>query len=412
MNRVVITGMGVVAPNGIGLKEYWDSLIKGISKVSKIESFDVSEYSTKIAGEVKNFVPTKYIDYKKAKRMARFSQFALYAAKMAKEDAKLEINEDNNRKIGVAIGVSVNGIHSIEEQESVLLRKGPNSLSPFLVQSALPNGATGNICVELNIKGRSITISTGCSSGLNAIGYAFECIKYGKFDLMFAGGAESPITPLVLGGFCASRALSRRNDEPEKASRPFDKYRDGYVLSEGAGILVLESIDNAIRRNARIYAEIIGYGTSTDAYSMFKVEPSGEEAVKCFVSACKEAELEPEDIDYINAHGSSSIISDMRETWVIKKALGEYSRKVMVSSIKSMIGHPLGASGALQTIASVMAINEGIVPPTINYEEKDSNCDLDYVPNEARREKVNVAVINSLGMGGNNATLVIKSCNN
>jgi len=412
MNRVVITGMGVVAPNGIGLKEYWDSLIKGISKVSKIESFDVSEYSTKIAGEVRNFVPTKYIDYKKAKRMARFSQFALYAAKMAKEDAKLEINEDNNRKIGVAIGVSVNGIHSIEEQESVLLRKGPNSLSPFLVQSALPNGATGNICVELNIKGRSITISTGCSSGLNAIGYAFECIKYGKFDLMFAGGAESPITPLVLGGFCASRALSRRNDEPEKASRPFDKYRDGYVLSEGAGILVLESIDNAIRRNARIYAEIIGYGTSTDAYSMFKVEPSGEEAVKCFVSACKEAELEPEDIDYINAHGSSSIISDMRETWVIKKALGEYSRKVMVSSIKSMIGHPLGASGALQTIASVMAINEGIVPPTINYEEKDSNCDLDYVPNEARREKVNVAVINSLGMGGNNATLVIKSCNN
>jgi len=412
MNRVVITGMGVVAPNGIGLKEYWDSLIKGISKVSKIESFDVSEYSTKIAGEVKNFVPTKYIDYKKAKRMARFSQFALYAAKMAKEDAKLEINEDNNRKIGVAIGVSVNGIHSIEEQESVLLRKGPNSLSPFLVQSALPNGATGNICVELNIKGRSITISTGCSSGLNAIGYAFECIKYGKFDLMFAGGAESPITPLVLGGFCASRALSRRNDEPEKASRPFDKYRDGYVLSEGSGILVLESIDNAIRRNARIYAEIIGYGTSTDAYSMFKVEPSGEEAVKCFVSACKEAELEPEDIDYINAHGSSSIISDMRETWVIKKALGEYSRKVMVSSIKSMIGHPLGASGALQTIASVMAINEGIVPPTINYEEKDSNCDLDYVPNEARREKVNVAVINSLGMGGNNATLVIKNCNN
>lgn len=412
MKRVVVTGMGVVAPNGIGLKEFWNSLVEGISKVSKIESFDVSEFSTQIAGEIKNLDVTKYIDMKKARRMARFSQYALIAAKMALEDSKLQINDDNNRRVGAVIGASVNGMQSIEEQHSILFRKGPAHISPFGVTCSIPHGAAGNICVELNIKGRSTTISTGCSSSLNAIGYAFECMKLGRYDAMFTGGAEAPLTPLLLAGFCSANILSKRNDCPERASRPFEKNRDGYIIGEGSGMLILETYEHAVKRKARIYAEIVGYSSTTDAYSMFKVEPTGAEAIECFASACEQAELNPEDVDYVNAHGSSSQSSDKRETHVIKKALGNHSKRVMVSSIKSMIGHPLGAAGSLQTIASIMAMNEGLVPPTINYDEKDSECDLDYVPNESRKEKIDVAVINSLGMGGNNGILVVKRWDN
>jgi len=266
--------------------------------------------------------------------------------------------------------------------------------------------------VEFNIKGRSITISTGCSSSLNAIGHAFECIKLGVCDAMFTGGTEAPITPLIMGGFCSASVLSKRNDDPAKASRPFDKSRDGYIIGEGSGILVLESYEHAIKRHARIYAEIKGYANTTDAFSMFAVEPTGSEAVECFSSACKQAGICQEDVDYVNAHGSSSRVSDERETMVIKKSLGMHSKKVMVSSIKSMIGHPLGAAGSLQTIASINAITDGLIPPTINYEERDRGCDLDYVPNETRRENVDIAVVNSLGMGGNNAVLVLKSYNN
>ena len=412
MQRVVVTGMGVVAPNGIGVQKFWTSLVNGVSKVRQIKSFDVSEYTTKIAGEVDDFDPCDYMDPKKARRMSRFAQFAFAAAKMAKEDAKLEINEENNRRIGVIIGTSINGMKTVEEQEVRLLRGGPSAVSPFSVPTAIPHGAVGNICVEFNIKGRSITISTGCSSSLNAIGHAFECIKLGVCDAMFTGGTEAPITPLIMGGFCSASVLSKRNDDPAKASRPFDKSRDGYIIGEGSGILVLESYEHAIKRHARIYAEIKGYANTTDAFSVFAVEPTGSEAVECFSSACKQAGICQEDVDYVNAHGSSSRVSDERETMVIKKSLGMHSKKVMVSSIKSMIGHPLGAAGSLQTIASINAITDGLIPPTINYEERDRGCDLDYVPNETRRENVDIAVVNSLGMGGNNAVLVLKSYNN
>jgi 3-oxoacyl-[acyl-carrier-protein] synthase II len=360
---------------------------------------------------VNNFIATDFIDFKKAKRMSRFSQFALAAAIMAKKDSNIEINEENNTRIGVVLGVGSNGdLKTFGDTKEVMDKKGPQHINPFAVQSAVMNSPTSNICVEFNIKGRSTTISTGCSSSLNAIGYAYDCIKLGKCDAVFSGGTEAPITPVMLAAFSASGALSKRNQEPCQASRPFERDRDGYVLGEGAGILVVESYESAVKRNAKIYAEIRGYATTSDAYSTYKVEPSGEQAVRCFAEACKCAEIEQDDVDYVSAHGSSSPLSDRRETDVIKKTLGQRAKKVMISSLKSMIGHPLGAAGVLQTISAIMAMKESIAPPTINLKRRDSDCDLDYVPNEAREKNINLAVINSLGIGGNNASLVVSPC--
>jgi len=407
--RVVITGLGIVAPNGRNKDEYWESILHGRSGVKKISLFDVSEFDTKIGGEISDFNPEDYgIDKKEAKRMARFSRFALAAAKMATADAGIYIDEELQEKIGAVLGVSVNGVEIIEREAETLRTKGVKKMNPFGVAGALPNAAASHIAVKFGIKGKVSTISTGCSSTLNAIGYAYELIKFGKNDMIICGGSESPLTPSVLGAFCAAKSMSKRNDEPEKASRPFDKNRDGYVLGEGATIFVLESFESAVKRDAEIYAEVIGYGNTSDAYSLYEMEKSGDQAAQAMAMCIKDASVKLHEIDYINAHGSSSYVSDIRETVAIKKVFGEYAVKVPVSSIKSMVGHALGVAGGLQTAATILAAKYGYIPPTINYEEEDPNCDLDYVPNEAIRKRINVAMINSFGMGGNNASLLLR----
>ncbi len=407
--RVVVTGMGVVAPNGKNKDEYWESLLHGRSGVRKISLFDVSEFQTQIGGEISDFNPEDYgIDKKESKRMGRFSKFALAAAKMAVVDAGIFIDEEMQEKIGVVMGVSVNGVEIIEREAETLRTKGVKMMNPFGVPGALPNAAASHIAIEFGIKGKVSTISTGCSSTLNAIGYAHELIKYGKTDMIICGGSESPLTPSVLGSFCASNSLSKRNEEPEKASRPFDKNRDGYVLCEGAAIFVLESLESAIRRDAEIYAEIIGYGDTSDAFSMYKIEESGNQAARAMAMCMNDADIDLCEVDYINAHGSSSYISDIRETVAIKKVFGDYAGKIPVSSVKSMIGHGLGVAGGFQTAATLLAGKNGYIPATINYEHEDPNCDLDYVPNEAIRKRINVAMVNSFGMGGNNASLLFR----
>jgi len=407
-NRVVITGVGVVAPNGIGKDEFWSSLKKGVSGVSRITGFDVEQYPVRIAGEIKDFNPSKYIDAKKAKRMSRATRFAVVSAKMAKDDAGLVIEKEDPAQIGVVLGLSIQGLDIMERQYDLLLKNGPEGVNPFGVAGYTSNASVGHISVELGITGRTMVLSTGCSAGSNAIGYAFEMIRHGMVEIMIAGGADAPITPLGLSSFCAIRSLSTRNDEPRRASRPFEKNRDGYILGEGAGIFILENLDHALARSAKIYAEITGYACNSDAYSMYKVEPSGRQAAEAMVSAMKNADIKPEDVDYICAHGTSSLISDARETTAIKMSLNGNSGRIPVSSIKSMTGHPLGAAGGLQVAACLMAFNDGVIAPTINYDEPDPVCDLDYVPNEARAGRVNVALVNSLGIGGNNAVLVLK----
>ncbi len=407
-SRVVITGLGVISPNGKNNEGFWNSVLFGKSGIKKIQGFDVSEYSTQIAGQITDFNPEECIERNEARRMSRFSQFAIYTAKMAIMDANLQLNEKNNEDTGIVVGVSVNGLEIIERQVAVLHSKGPKRMSPFTVSGALPNAAAGYIAIALGIKGRTITISTGCSSTLNAIGHAYELIKYNKLNTILCGGSEAPITPSIMGAFCAANSLSKRNDEPEKASRPFDKTRDGYLLSEGAAMFVLENLEYAIKRNANIYAEVIGFANTSEAYSMYKMDDTGNEAARVMYMALKDAEINYKEVDYISAHGSSSYVSDIRETRAIKKVMDGHSYKVHISSIKSMIGHPLGAAGGLQTAATILAGKYGYIPPTINYEVFDPECDLNYVPNEAIRKKIKVALINSFGMGGNNSSLVLR----
>lgn len=407
--RVVITGVGVVAPNGIGKETFWENLKNGVSAVGKITRFDTSEYSTQIAGEVKDFNPDDYIEFKKARRMGRFSQFAFAAAKMAIEDSKIEMTKEDPGKIAVIIGMAVQGVDIIEEVHSTIKEKGPQYVNPFSIAQYSPNAAVGHICIEYGIKGRSMIVTTGCSSGSNAIGNSFEKVQSGGCDIIVTGGVETPITSVFLGSFCAMKSLSQRNGDPAKASRPFDKHRDGYVLSEGSAMFILEELEHALKRNAPIYAEVIGYASTSDTYSMYKVNPSEEQVAKTMFEALQSAHIEYKEVNYINAHASSSLVSDIRESRAIKQTFNGYSKKIPVSSLKSMIGHSLGAAGAIQCAASVMSMQEDIVHPTINYEEPDSACcDLDYVPNEARRHKVDVAMINSFGIGGNNATLILQ----
>lgn len=408
-NRVVVTGVGVISPIGNNKEVFWDNLINGVSGIDTITRFDVTPYPTKIAAEVKDFDPAQYIDKKEARRMDRVTQFAVAAAKMAVENAGFDVDDLNKEKMGVILGCGIGGIQTFEDQSRVLINKGPGRISPFFVPMMIANMPSGQVSIALGAKGPNTTVVTACASGTNAVGDAFKAIQRGDADIMVTGGTEAPITPLAVGGFCAMKAMSTRNEEPKRASRPFDTERDGFVMGEGAGILILESLEHAQKRGARIYAEVVGYGATADAHHITAPAPEGEGAARAMAMAIADAGLEPKDVNYINAHGTSTDLNDKNETQAIRSVLGESADSVAVSSTKSMTGHLLGAAGGIEAIVCALTINNGIIPPTINYENPDPNCNLDYVPNQARKAKVDVAMSNSLGFGGHNATLVLKS---
>jgi 3-oxoacyl-[acyl-carrier-protein] synthase II len=406
--RVVITGMGVLSPNGIGIESFWNSMIHGISGVRKITHFDVSSYPCQIAGEVKDFDPLNYMSPKSARRMDRFSQFAVACARMALDDAKIEVTEKNSDRIGVALGSALGGIPSAEEQHSIFIEKGLKRTDPLLATKLFLGASTSQISIEIGIKGHSNTIAGACSVGTDSIGYAFYVIKNNLADIMITGGSEAPLAPLTFGAFCQIGALSTRNGDPTRASRPFDKERDGFVMSEGAGILILEELENALRRGAPIYAEVLGYGTTNDAYNMTHPLPTGEQAKKSIELALRAAKIDPTEIDCINAHGSSTPLNDKIETKIIKEIFGECAYRIPISATKSMIGHSLGAAGSIEAIVSVLTIKNQFISPTINYEFPDPECDLDYVPNKGRRAIINTILSNSYGFGGKNAALIIR----
>lgn len=406
--RVVITGVGVISPVGNDSDTFWESLRTGKSGIDKITSFDVTDYPTQIAGEVKDFVPEDYMDKKEVRRTDRFVQFALAAAKMAVKNSGLEINEENADQIGVYIGSGIGGLSTFEEQHRVMLEKGPRRVSPFFIPMLIGNMASGLISIELGAKGPTSSAITACATGTNAIGDAFRLIQYGHADAMVTGGAEATVLPMAFAGFCSMKAMSTRNDEPQKASRPFDRDRDGFVMGEGAGVLVIEELEHAKKRGATIIAEVIGYGMSADAHHITAPSPNGEGAARCMKLALKDAEIEPASVGYINAHGTSTGQGDIAETQAIKQIFGEHAYKLAVSSTKSMTGHLLGATGGIEAIATAFALRDQILPPTINLENPDPECDLDYVPNEAREAHVDVALSNTFGFGGHNATIVLK----
>lgn len=408
MRRVVITGIGVISPIGTGKKKYFDGLKEGKCGVDYITRFDTEGFDTKIAAEVKDFDPAPYIDKKESRRMDRFTQYAVAAAKMAVEDAELNIESVDNNRFGVCIGSGIGGMETFEAQYDILKAKGPRRVSPFMIPMMISNIAAGNISIAFNAKGPNITVVTACASSTNAIGEAFKTIQRRAADIMISGGAEASITKLALSGFNAMKALSTRNDDPAAASRPFDKERDGFIMGEGAGMLIIEELDHAIKRGGRIYGEIVGYGATGDAYHITAPDPDADGAYRAMLSAVQDAGIEADEIDYINAHGTSTDLNDKLETLAIKRLLGNIAYKVPVSSTKSMTGHLLGAAGAIEAIACLMAINEGIIPPTINYTIPDEDCDLDYVPNKARKAEVKYALSNSLGFGGHNATILLK----
>ncbi len=409
MKRVVITGVGAVTPLGVGKETFWDALIRGESGVGPITYFDTKGFSTTIGAEVKEFSPADYFEKKEARRMDRFVQYAAAAAKLAVTDANLEIKKEaNNENIGVIVGSGIGGIRTIEEQFDVLKEKGPNRVSPFLVPMLIANMASGHISIMLGLRGPNSTVVTACATGTHAIGDAFRIIQRGDADVMLAGGAEAPLTPIAVAGFCAARALSARNDDPARASRPFDREREGFVMGEGAGVVILESMEHARARGARSYAEVIGYGMTGDAYHVTAPDPQGRGAVGCMKKALADARIALAEIGYINAHGTSTTYNDKIETQAIKKVFADQAYAIPVSSIKSMTGHLLGAAGGVEAIATALSIYYGIIPPTINYEYPDPDCDLDYVPNQAREKAINAALSNSFGFGGTNACLVFK----
>ena len=404
--RVVITGVWAITPVGTGTENYWRALLDGKSGVGAITHFDASEYTTRIAAEVKDFDPEQYIERKEAKRMDRFVQFAVAVSKLAVEDSGLEIKANNADRVGVLIGSGIGGTGTWEEQHRILLERGPGRVSPFFVPMLISDMGSGMVSILLGAKGPNLTVVTACATSTHAIGEAFEIVKRGDADVMIAGGSEAAVTPLAVAGFCSMRALSTRNDDPERASRPFDLNRDGFVVGEGAGTVIVEALDHALSRGAPIYGEIIGYGASGDAYHITAPAPEGEGAARSMAAAISDAGIRPGDVDYINAHGTSTDANDKLETTAIKTVFGDHAYKVAISSTKSMIGHLLGAAGAVEAIVCLCAIRDGIVPPTINYETPDPECDLDYVPNAARKMDVRVAMSNSFGFGGHNATLV------
>jgi 3-oxoacyl-[acyl-carrier-protein] synthase II len=409
MERVVITGIGLVTPNGIGTAETWRSVVDGQPGIANITLFDASEYNSRFAGEVKNFDPTQFIEKKKVKEMARFIQLSMAASKLAFQDAHLELSEEDREKAGCFIGVGLGGLEGIEAMGRKLAEKGPSKISPYFIPSVIANLAAGQVSIAFGLRGPSYCNTSACSSSAHAIGEAFEWIRRGRTDLMIAGGAESTITGLGVGGFCAMFALSRRNDNPAGASRPFDKGRDGFVIAEGAGTVVLESLTRAKRRGATIYAELTGYGATSDAHHLTQPAPEGAGAQRAMRMALEDAKVTPTAVDYINAHGTSTPQGDIEESRAIEKVFGDHalSKKLWVSSTKSMMGHLLGGAGAVEAAISALAIAKGVIPPTINLEDQDPECRLDYVANKARERRIEHAMSNSFGFGGTNASLLL-----
>ena len=406
-NRVVITGLGCTSPVGNNVNEAWKNILAGVSGVSKITRFDTSEYKTQIGAEVKAFDPGELFGRKEARRMDRYSQFALAAAIQALDESQLTINESNRDRIGAVIGSGIGGLETTENQIRLLEKSGPGRISPFLIPMMLADSAGGLLAIHLGIRGPNLAVVTACATSTNAIGEATEIIRRGQADVIFSGGAESSIIPIAIAGMNSMTALSTRNEEPEKASRPFDLERDGFVMGEGAAILVLESLEHAQSRSAKILGEVLGYGSTNDAYHISAPAENGEGAARCMQMALDNANLYPKDIDYINAHGTSTTLNDKNETIAIKTVFGEQAYKIPVSSTKSMTGHLLGATGALEALFCVKAIQDNIIPPTINYEHPDPECDLDYVPNKKREKQLNLVMSNSFGFGGHNATIII-----
>ena len=406
--RVVVTGMGLVIPTGIGVETVWKNVCEGKSGIGLLTRFDTNGFETKIAGEVKDFNPELYIDKKEIKRMDLFVQYAIAATKEALEDAQLNIAPENCEQIGVIVGTGLGGLPTLEKYHKVLLERGPSRISPFFIPMLIANLASGQIAIQFGPKGPNTCVVTACATGAHCIGDAFRAIVYGDAEAMIAGGTEANITPLTIGGFNAMKALSTKNDEPEKACRPFEKNRDGFVVAEGAGIVILEELQFALKRNAKIYGELVGYGYTGDAYHITAPSPDGDGAVRCMRMAIKDAGLKSEEMDYINAHGTSTPLNDLTETIAIKTVFGDYAKKIPISATKSMTGHLLGAAGSTEAIFTILAIRDGIMPPTLNYEEPDPQCDLDYVPNVARRKPLKVAMSNAFGFGGTNATLVFR----
>lgn len=407
--RIVVTGLGPLTSIGIGKENFWQSIVDGKSGISKIDTFDVSQYSCQIASLVKEFNPLDHLHPKLAKRTDRFVQFALVASKLAIDDSNLTVTDENRERIGVLIGSGIGGLYTMEEQHKVLMSKGPSKVSPFLVPMMICDLASGQVSIEYGLKGYNSCIVTACATGTHAIGEAAEVIRRGQADIMIAGGSESSVTELGLAGFASARALTSRNEEPEKASRPFDLNRDGFIMGEGAGIVVLEEYDSAKKRGAHIYCEIAGYGATGDAYHITLPDAEGRGASRAMEEALSNANLKPEDVDYINAHGTSTKANDSIETKAIKNTFGDHAFKMNISSTKSMTGHLLGAAGGIEAIACVLAIEKGIIPPTINYETPDPECDLDYTPNRAVSKDLNSVLSNSFGFGGHNAVLCFKS---
>jgi len=403
---VVVTGLGAVTPLGIGVRPTWDAVLAGRSGVGPITRFDASAFPTRFAAEVKGFRPEEFIEPREIRRMDLFIQYAMAAAAGAVEDAGLSVDEASADRVGVYMGTGLGGLSTLERYHEVYLKEGPRKISPFFIPMLITNLAPGHIAMKYGFKGPNITTTTACAASSHAIGEALVAIRRGACDVAVAGGTEATITPLGLGGFCSMKALSTRNDDPARASRPFDRDRDGFVMGEGAAILVLEEAEVARRRGARIYAEVCGYGASADAYHVTAPSPGGEGAARCMQAALADAGLRPEEVDYINAHGTSTPYNDATETMAIKTVFGDHARRVMVSSTKSMTGHLLGAAGALESLFCVLAIREGAVPPTINYTTPDPECDLDYVPNEARAARLRYVLSNSFGFGGTNSCLV------
>ncbi|MDO9308564.1 MAG: beta-ketoacyl-ACP synthase II [Deltaproteobacteria bacterium] len=409
MRRVVITGVGAVSPLGCGNVTNWDALVSGKSGIGLITRFDASDMPVKIAGEVSDFNAEKYIDKKEIKKMDLFIQYSLAAAHYAMEDSGLVINDENAERVGVLVGAGLGGLPSIERYHTLLNEGGPKKISPFFIPMLIINLAPGHISIRYGAKGPNLSSVSACATGTHSIGDAFHMIARGDADAMIAGGTESTVTPLGIGGFAAMKALSdSHNDSPEKASRPFDKNRDGFILAEGAGIVIMEEYEAARKRGARIYAEVVGYGLTGDAYHMTAPAPGGEGAARCMKMALKNAGVLPEQVNYINAHGTSTPFNDLNESLAIKSVFGDHCAKLMVSSTKSMTGHLLGAAGGVEAVFTCMAMDKSVVPPTINYETPDPECDLDYVPNTARDAKIEYAMSNSLGFGGTNATLLFK----
>jgi 3-oxoacyl-[acyl-carrier-protein] synthase II len=406
--RVVVTGVGLVNPLGIGIDPVWAKVCEGVSGVGPITKFDTTDFETKIAAEVKGFRSEDFLEPKDIKKMDIFIHYALAATRIAMDDAGLEVSEKNTERVGVIIGTGLGGLSTIEKYHKVLMERGPQRISPFFIPMLIANEASGQVAIEYGVKGPNLCIVTACATGNHSIGEACRAIQHGDADAIIAGGVEATITPLAVGGFNAMKALSTRNAEPERASRPFDRDRDGFVMGEGGAVTILEELEYARARGAKIYAELVGYGYTGDAYHLAAPDPEGDGAARCMQMALRDAKLSPQEVDYINAHGTSTELNDITETVAIKRVFKDHARKLPISSTKSVTGHLLGAAGSTEAVFSVLAIRDKIIPPTMNYENPDPRCDLDYVPNVAREAEVKVVLSNAFGFGGTNAALIFK----